>query len=74
MQSEWFKLCTPSEAAGISAAELIYSQIILGIFEVIYSIIPSDNIVRAVFLVSACILIFFYPLYRRSQLNKFIEN
>ncbi|WP_130607407.1 hypothetical protein [Fluviispira sanaruensis] len=67
IQSEWFKISYKREAAGISSAEISYSQVIPGIFEIIYSIFHFENIYRASFLLCAFFLIVFYLISRKSE-------
>ncbi|KAB8032098.1 MFS transporter [Fluviispira multicolorata] len=73
INSEWFKISKPHEAAGISAAGLIYSQIILGIFEIIYSFINYDNTIRALFLILAIFLVLFYSILKNAELKEIIN-
>lgn len=65
--SEWFRLAKPQEAAGISSAEVIYSQIILGIFEIIYANIKYDNTIRVIFLTIAIIFMLFYSIVKKND-------
>ncbi|WP_186645664.1 MFS transporter [Fluviispira vulneris] len=72
VQSEWFKICHKNEAAGISSAEMIYSQVISAAFEIIYSILRYENIYRAVFLTTALFLIAFYSISRKTDEKEII--
>ena len=67
IQSEWFKLCKPHEASVISSAEMIYSQMIFGVFEFIYSVMSYDNLMRAIFFMISCVVVLMYPLIKKSK-------
>ncbi|KAB8037849.1 hypothetical protein GCL60_11790 [Silvanigrella paludirubra] len=70
INSEWFRLCKPQEAAGISSAEIIYSQIILGVFEIIYGYMIYDNFLRVIFLITAIIFMLFYSVAKKNESEK----